>query len=227
METEPYFSLIIRSIPLFLQGMAMTLKIFLSASCLSLSFGSLLGIMTCNRLKIPFVSRGIELWTFVLRAIPFYVQLLLVYFVLPDLLGIDLGPFAASVIALGLCSSGYVAQIVRGGINLIPASQWESSFTLGFNRVRSLRYIILPQVSRQIIPMLSNEFESLLKSTSIVSSIGMLELTRVGMNIVSREMQPIAIYLTIAALYMSMSALLNGCTIALEKRSSRIKKIPC
>ncbi|MES2344892.1 MAG: amino acid ABC transporter permease [Chlamydiota bacterium] len=218
MDNTTYVSLLSRSLPLLLKGVVMTVQVLICSASLSLSLGLLFGIASCNKLKVPILSQAIELLTFVLRAIPFFVQLLLIYFVVPDLLGFDLDPFPASVIALGLCSSGYVAQIVRGGINALPPAQWENAFALGFNTSKSLKYIILPQMGRNILPMLNNELDSLLKSTSIASSIGMLELTRMGMNIVSREMQPIAIYLTVACFYICMSAFLNLITLRFERR---------
>jgi His/Glu/Gln/Arg/opine family amino acid ABC transporter permease subunit len=218
MDTNTYISLLSRSLPLLLQGVVMTVQILVFAASLSLTLGLLFGIISCNKLRIPILSQVIEFLTFVLRAIPFFVQLLLVYFVLPDLLGFNLEPFPASVIALGLCSSGYVAQMVRGGLNAILQVQWEGAFALGLNTPQSLQHIILPQMGRNILPMLNNELDSLLKSTSIVSSIGMLELTRMGMNIVSREMQPVAIYLTVACFYIGMSALLNLIARTLERR---------
>jgi len=218
MEGNSYIPLLVRSLPLLLKGVVMTVQIVVCSAALSGICGLLFGILSCNKLRIPFLSPLIEFFTFVLRAIPFFVQLLLVYFVLPDLLGVQLEPFPASVIALGLCSSGYVAQIVRGGLNAVPQVQWEGAFALGLNKPQSLRHIILPQVARAVVPMLNNELDALLKSTSIVSSIGMLELTRMGMNIVSREMQPVAIYLTVAFFYVCMSAILNLVARAIERR---------
>lgn len=206
-------ALLMRSYPLLLQGTGMTLQVLAGAASLSFSIGLLLGILSSERLKVP----GINTVTFILRAIPFYVQLLLVYFVLPDLLGFNLEPFPASVIALGLCSAGYVAQIVRGGLNAIPEAQWESALVLGYNRRQSLWYVILPQMLRNVLPAFNNELDALLKSTAIVSSIGMLELTRVGMNLVSREMEPVPIYLTIALFYIGLSALLNFIARSLER----------
>lgn len=223
MDYDTYISLLSRSLPLLLKGVVMTVQILLCSASLSLTLGLFLGIASSNRLKIPLLSQGVECATFVLRGIPFFVQLLLVYFVLPDLLGFNLEPFPASVIALGLCSSGYVAQIVRGGINSIPPAQWEAAFALGLNTPQTLCHIILPQVGRTILPMLNNELDSLLKSTSIVSSIGMLELTRMGMNIVSREMQPVAIYLTVAFFYLCMSAFLNLVARGIERRVVYVK----
>ena len=201
----------------------MTLQVFIASALLSFAFGITFGILSCNRLKKPLITPLIEGLTFIYRAIPFYVQLLIVYFVLPDLLGFNLDPYPASVIALGLCSSGYVAQIVRAGINSIPASQWEAAFTLGYTQPQTLRHIILPQMLRNVLPAFNNELDSMLKSTAIVSSIGMLELTRAAMNLMSREMQPVPIYLTIASIYLCLSALLNKVSRTLERKISYVK----
>ncbi len=201
----------------------MTVQVFLASASLSFIFGLSFGILSCNRLKVPLLSHLVEGMTFVYRAVPFFVQLLIVYFVLPDLLGINLNPFPASAIALGMCSSGYVAQIVRAGINSIPASQWEAAYTLGYTQPQSLRYVILPQMLQSVLPAFNNELDSLLKSTAIVSSIGMLELTRVGMNMMSREMAPVPIYLTIACFYVCLSALLNLITRTIERKISYVK----
>lgn len=210
--------LLSRSYPLLIQGTVMTIQVLLGAASISFTLGLVMGIFSCNRLKIPVISTMVEGISFVYRAIPFYVQLLIVYFVLPDLLGFNLEPFSASVIALGMCSAGYVAQIVRGGMNALPEAQWEAASTLGYNRWQSLRYIILPQMFRNVLPAFNNELDSLLKSTAMASSIGMLELTRMGMNLVSREMEPVPIYLTVAFFYLCMSAVLNLFTRNLEKR---------
>lgn len=220
---DNYFALLIRSFPLILKGISMTIQVFFSASCLSVLLGLCMGIFSCHRLRIPIITPVLEVITFVLRGIPFYVQLLIVYFVLPDLIGFNLDPFSASVIALGFCSSGYVAQLVRGAINAMPIAQWEAAFSLGYTVPRSLIHIILPQMFRIILPSLNNELDALLKSTSVISTIGMLELTRVGMNLVSREMEPVPIYLTIAAVYLMVSATLNIISKKLEKRLAYVK----
>lgn len=218
-----YVDLILRSLPLLLVGAATTVKIVVLSLLISAGFGLVFGVLCCERLKIPFISPCIQCFTFVLRAVPFFVQLLIFYFVFPDLIGINLEPFAASVASLGICSSGYVCQIVRCGINSIPHSQWEAAFTLGYNKYKSLVFVILPQMVRNVLPAFNNEVESLLKSTAILSSIGMLELTRMGMNIISREMQPLAIYLTISVFYVMMSLILNFTARYFEKKMLLIK----
>jgi arginine/lysine/histidine transport system permease protein len=220
---ENYVDLFLRSFPLLLKGMQMTIEVLVSAASLSLTLGLFFGMLSCQRLKVPLITPMIEGMTFVLRAVPFYVQLMIVYFVLPELLGFNFDPFPASVLSLGICSSGYVAQIIRSGLNAIPASQWEAADALGYGTVQSLRHIILPQMVRHVLPVINNEFDALLKSTAIVSSIGLLELTRAGMNLVSREMEPVPIYLMVAAFYLCLSALLTLSARTLERRYSYVK----
>ncbi len=218
-----YLELLSNNYPLLLKGTLLTLRVLGGAAALSFSCGIVMGIFSCQQLKIPIVSAIVEGIAFIYRAIPFYVQLLIVYFVLPDLVGFNLEPFSASVIALGMCSAGYVAQIVRGGLNAIPKGQWEAAYSLGYNTRDSLRHVILPQMFRHVLPAFNNELDSLLKSTSMVSSIGMLELTRMGMNLVSREMKPIPIYLTVALFYLCISGILNGVARIIERRISYVK----
>ena len=214
------WQLIVDSMPLLLKGAWMTLHSTFFAACIGLSCGACLGVLTCNRLALKPLKTVLEFVAFVLRAVPFYVQLVIAYFVLPDLFKVDIDAYSASVLALGLCSSGFVAAIVRSGINWVSQDQWESAATLGFSRMATLRYIILPQVFFNVLPALTNELDSLLKSTAILSSIGLLELTRVGMNIVSREMEPLTIYLAVAVLYVCMSGAINLVSKYLERRCS-------
>lgn len=220
---QDFISLLIRSYPLLIRGMGMTLQVFFLAASLSCILGFLFGIISSRQLRIPFITPIVEGIAFVLRAVPFYVQLMVVYFVLPDLLGFNFEPFPAAVLALGLCSSGYLSQILRLGLNAIPQAQWEAAFTLGYTKMQSVRSIILPQVMRQVLPALNNELDSLLKSTAIVSSIGLLELTRAGMNIVSREMEPVPIYLMVALFYLCLSAIINGAARLLERRIAYVR----
>jgi glutamine transport system permease protein len=210
--------LIKESLPLLTKGAGLTLQILFISGALSLCLGVILGFVTCYRLRSQILSPFVDAFTFILRAVPFYVQLLIVYFVLPDILQINLDAFSASIFALGVCSAGYVAQIVRCGINSIPKEQWESATTLGYSRYSCIRYIIFPQMMSNVLPALTNECDALLKSTSILSSIGLLELTRMGMNIVSRQMQPLTIYLMVAAYYVLISGIVNLISRLLERR---------
>jgi His/Glu/Gln/Arg/opine family amino acid ABC transporter permease subunit len=210
-------------LPLLIKGAQMTLAILTASCVISFFLGIIFGILLSNRLRIRGVSECVEGLAFVYRAVPFYVQLLIIYFVLPDLLWCNLEPFSAAVIALGGCSAGYVAQVVRSGINAVPDFQWESAFVLGYNRIQALRHIILPQALRFTLPNLCNELDAMLKSTSIACSIGLLELTRASMNLVSREMEPVPIYLITALFYLVMSLCINILMRFLERRLSCYK----
>ncbi len=218
-----YFEFLQRSAPLFAQGAWMTLKVLMTAGSLSISLGVLLGTVSSRQLRIPLLSSLVEVFTFTTRGIPFFVQLLIVYFVLPDLFGFNLDPFVASTLSLGICSSGYTAQFVRAALNAIPISQWEAAFTLGYTKMETIFQIILPQALRIILPSLNNELDAMLKSTAVISSIGLLELTRVGMNLVSREMEPVPIYLTLALFYLCMSAALVAVAKKLERKFAYVK----
>jgi His/Glu/Gln/Arg/opine family amino acid ABC transporter permease subunit len=195
--------------PLLLQGMRTTVLVWIATSIMSLILGTLIGIIRARRMRIPFVSKAFDIITFVLRGVPFYVQLLIVYFVLPDLLAINLSPICAGILSLGMCSAAYTSQMVRGGINALADEQWEAAWVLALPKVATLSRVILPQAFRTILPMLCSEFDMLLKSTSIISAIGVLELTRVGMNIIAHEMQVVTVYVVIALMYLAISSILN------------------
>jgi His/Glu/Gln/Arg/opine family amino acid ABC transporter permease subunit len=203
--------------PLLLAGLLMTLKLLICASFISFSVGILLGTVSCTQLANRYSAASIGLYVFITRGVPLYVQLLIAYFVLPDILHINIPAFFAAILALGLCSSGYVTEIIRSGINNIPSGQWEAAHTLGYTTYQTLWLIILPQVVRSVLPTLANELESLLKSTAILSTIGLMELTKVGSTIVARSMIPVPTYILIAGIYLLMSVLLKGLVHIVEQ----------
>jgi His/Glu/Gln/Arg/opine family amino acid ABC transporter permease subunit len=206
---------------LLLQGAIKTLQLWIFALSISLSIGTLFGIVRSKRARVGFASTIIELITFVLRGIPFYVQLLIAYFVIPELLGISISATSAAVLSLSFCSAAYASQIVKGGMNAIGAGQWEAGYVLGYSTWQTVRYIILSQVIRFVIPSLVGEADQLLKSTAIISSIGIMELTGVARNIIAREMNPLTMYVAIACIYLCISSVLNFCGNVLERRLSR------
>lgn len=209
---------IIQALPLLMQGAAKTLQLWFGSFFIALSVGTIWGILRSNQLRGPILGKLLDGVTFVLRGIPFYVQMLIAYFVLPDLLGINVSATTASICSLGLCSAGYVSQIIRGGVNVIPKGQWEAAKVLGYSSMNTLRYIILPQTLRNALPSLSGEFDQLLKTTSVISAIGVLDLTGAARNIIAREINPMTMYMTIACIYLLMSSMLNILSAALERR---------
>lgn len=203
--------------PLFLRGSLITFGAWLIAGCMSLAIGGVLGILNCRRLKTPLATQAITAYVLIIKGIPLYVLLLLSYFVVPELLGINPSALVVCTITLGLCSAAYIAEIVRGGINTIPDGQWEASAVLGYSGINTLWRVILPQMVRNSLPALIGEFDQLLKSTALFATIGVVELTKTAMNIVSRELNPLPMYGLLALLYLSMSLLLNSIGKKLEK----------
>lgn len=204
--------------PLLLKGLGVTLGAWLAAGVMSFCIGTWLGIWSCLQLaKTPWLIL-IRVYTFIAKGIPAYVQILIAYFVLPSLLGVNISGFWAATGALAFCSSGYVAEIIRGGINVIGSGQWEACVVLGYSRSDTLWRIILPQVFKNVLPSLFGEMEQLLKSTALLATIGITELTRTGINIISRELNPIAVYLLIAVIYLFLAAILQTAMLYFEKR---------
>lgn len=206
--------------PLLLKGTLITLGAWLSAACISLMIGTTLGILSCRSLASRKTFTLIRVYTFIAKGIPAYVQILIAYFVIPAIIGITVPAFIAAIGALAFCSSGYVTEIVRSGINTIPRGQWDACFVLGYPMQKTLTRIILPQAFNNILPSLFGECEQLLKSTSLLATIGIIELTRTGMNIISRELNPIPVYLAIAAIYLLLSGILQLITLYYEKKGN-------
>jgi His/Glu/Gln/Arg/opine family amino acid ABC transporter permease subunit len=205
-------------IPLLLKGTLMTLGAWLVAGSISLVIGICIGVISCNHLASPRRKIVVRIYTFIAKGVPAYVQILIAYFVIPALLGINVPGMIAATLALAFCSSGYVTEIIRSGINTISSGQWDACFVLGYSMRATLFRVILPQALRNVMPSLFGELEQLLKSTALLATIGITELTRTGMNIISRELNPIPVYLMIAGIYLLFSAVLQLVIIYVEKR---------
>ena len=205
-------------LPLLGQGIATSIACWITASCISGILGCLIGIASYDYTAAPVRTRIARLYSFIVKGIPAYVQILIAYFVLPALTGMTLPGFWAGTIALGICSSGYCAEIVRGALQALPIGQTEAARVLGYTRAQTIRCILLPQALRASIPALLGETEQLLKSSSLLATIGITDITRAGMNILSRELQPLPVYATIACIYLLFSALLTACMLLLERK---------
>ncbi len=206
--------------PLLLSGAGMTLFAWFCAGLLSLAVGILLGIVGCQHNASRLVSVLIGSYTFVTKGVPAYVQILIAYFVVPALLGLKVSGLVAATLALACCSSGYVTEIIRAGINALPQGQWDACFMLGYSRTQAFARIILPQAMKVSLPALLGELEQLLKSTSLLAAIGVTELTRSGMNIISRELNPIPVYGMLAVSYLIFSGILTLVITYIQQRRS-------
>lgn len=207
------------NITLLLQGAWLTLAIWTGAALCSIVLGSIIGLLRCKIVRAPIIAPMLDMGTLVLRAVPFYVQLLLAYFVIPELLGLTtVNALAIATIALGICSAAYVSQMVVSGVNGICDSQWETARTLGYTNQQTMWYVILPQLWYISLPAWCSEADQLMKSTALLSSIGIMELTGMARNIVSRELNPLPVYLSVALIYLCCSLLTTALMYWLKRK---------
>ncbi len=209
------FSILIKSFPYLLAGSWMTVKITSLSVAVGIVIGIFGGLMRVSKnLILYWIS---TVYVEVIRGTPLLVQIFIVYFGLPSL-GIRLTPYLSAVAALGINSGAYVSEIVRGGIQSISKGQMEAARSLGMSYVQAMRYVILPQALVRILPPLGNEFIALLKDSSLVSTIAIAELTRVGQQIITRTFQSFEIWTGVALFYFVMTFIMSRIVRFLESR---------
>ena len=210
------FSLIWNSLPLLLAGAGVTIEITAIAVGLGFVFGlitsvcRLSGVKILNILAVCYVN--------IIRGTPLLVQIFLIYFALPMIIGERINPFVAAVAACSVNSGAYVAEIFRAGIQSVDKGQMEAGRSLGLSWMQTMRYIILPQAFKHGIPPLGNEFISMTKETSLVSVIGFEELTRRGQLIIAKTYGSFEIWLTVAFIYLVMTFTIAQLVSYLERR---------
>jgi polar amino acid transport system permease protein len=194
------FALIFSSLPALLQGAQITLK--LVATCLGVGF--LLGVPLAlvHVYGASWAKRIAAVYDRIFRGFPALVLLFLFYFGLGSIEGISLSPFVAAVLALGLRSAAYQAQIYRGGLLAVGAGQLAAARSLGFTSLQAIWSIILPQAMHFSLPGLANEYAIVLKDTALAFAVGLVELMTKGKFIVARTRASLEIYLTVAAIYL-------------------------
>jgi len=205
---------IISITPFLLRGLVNTLRI----GVLSFVFGFLLGIVVgvCRVSSSRTISLIATSYVEVIRGTPLLVQILFAYFGLP-FIGIKLPSSIVGIVVIGINSGAYQAEIVRSGIQSIPQEQLDVARALGMTDLQVMRYVILPQALRNIIPALVNEFVTLVKDSSLVSVIGEVELTRCGEYIISRTFRPFEVFFVVALLYFVVCSTFSKVANILEK----------
>lgn len=162
---------------------------------------------SCNRVYVELV-----------RAVPMLVLLLWVYYGLPVVLGINLDPFSAAVIALALGESAFQAEIFRAGIQSIDRGQHEAADAIGLGYPDKMRYVILPQAIRRVLPPLGNQFVYTLKMSALASIIGLHELTRRANELVVNAYRPLEIYTFLVLEYLVLVLVVSWFVRRLERR---------
>jgi polar amino acid transport system permease protein len=210
-----YFNELIRSLPFFLKGLWMTAAV----SGLSLIAGTIIGfiwgIMRSSRNKL--LRSIIGAWVDLIRGTPFLVQVFIIFFILPSA-GIELEAFPAAVIALTNMGACFICEIVAGGIMAVPNGQREAATASGLSSFQQLRYIVLPQALRTILPPLVGQYVLIVKDSSVVSAIGVVDVTRVGWLTVQRIPEGLMVFGLVGLLYFAICYPLINLSSLLERR---------
>jgi len=200
---------------ILIPGIKVTIPLTLLSFAVSLILGLLLAIVQVANIKVLKQIAFIYIWIF--RGTPLIVQLFIIFFGLPSL-GIMIDAFPAAVLAFGLNLGAYNAEVFRSAINAIPEGQFEASYMIGLNYPQTMVKVILPQSFPIAFPSLFNNLISLLKDTSLASSITVIELFTSAQQIAARTYEPFALYLEAAFIYLIFSTLLTMLQSYLEKK---------
>lgn len=202
---------------LILQGAFTTLYV----SAISIVIAFCIALVTAiARLSSNGVAVGIaRFYTSFFRGLPLLIQIFILYMGFPQL-GFVINPIPAGVAALSLCYGAYMSEIFRAGIQSIPVGQWEASRALGLHKSTIMRLVILPQALKIIIPPTGNHFIAMLKDSSLVSVVGVWELTYVASTVGNRDFRNMEMLITAAAIYWLMSIVLELVQSRIERKFS-------
>lgn len=212
------------SLPVFLQSfepLIWAARYTLLISVLGIGLGLVIGTLICAARLSPYrLLRAFGgLWVSFLRGVPLLVQLLVFYYSLP-VIGLDIPATAAAVICVGICASAYISEIWRGAIAALPRGQAEAAQAIGMAPVAIWRRIILPQAVVMSLPALVNELILLVKASSLVSVVGIMELTRASQAQAATTFRPLEVYLAAACIYLAINLCLAAAGRWLEVRSA-------
>ena len=210
------YDIITESIPLLIAGAGITVEITATAVFFGFLIGCLVGIARlCNIKALRIIS---SIYVDFIRGTPLLVQLFIAYFALPVIIGHRVEPFVAAISACSINSGASLAALLRAGIQSIDKGQMEAGRSLGMSWSQTMRYIILPQAFKRVIPPLGNEFIAMLKDSSLVSVIGFEELTRRGQIIIARSYASLEIWTCVALMYLIMVFIVARFVAYMERR---------
>ncbi|MEL7624267.1 MAG: amino acid ABC transporter permease [Clostridiales bacterium] len=217
------FSLLLKHYDLLLTGAKLTVVMTVGAITLGVILGTLLGLMRIARLSILRAVSGAYLQIF--RGTPMLLQIAFLYFALPQIFGpaIWKNPFIpdaalAGIVALGLNSGAYIAEIIRSGIQGVDIGQTEAARALGLSHLQTMQLVIMPQAFRRVIPPLCNEFIVLLKDTSLVSAIGAKELMYQARAMGAKYYEYFVFMVGAAIIYFCLTFVLTQISNYIERR---------
>ena len=207
-----------------LEGLFHTILIALFAVIIGVIFGVIIALIRHNydtNGKMRIGNRICTLYVDIIRGTPALLQLMIIYYVIFKSVNINI--LIVGILAFGFNSSAYVSEIIRSGFISIDRGQMEAGLALGLNYSKTMRYIILPQAIRNILPALGNEFITLVKETSAGAYIGILELTKASDIIASRTYDYFFPLIITALIYLIMTTMLSKVVNVMERRLSNVK----
>ncbi|HYK72049.1 MAG TPA: amino acid ABC transporter permease [Pseudoneobacillus sp.] len=170
------FTDILPTLPFILKGIGITLQIVIVAGLLGFAFGIILALLKISSLKI--LNWLADAYTSIFRGTPLVLQLMIIYFGSPQIVGYQIEPYNAAVLAFALNSAAYISEIIRAGILAVDKGQQEAAMALGIPYKKMMWDIIMPQALKNILPALMNEFITLTKESAIVTTIGVMDIMR-------------------------------------------------
>jgi glutamine transport system permease protein len=206
-------------IPSLLRGLWLTLLLTATSMAGGLAIGFPLALMRIS--KSTFARQTSGLYGTLVRGLPLLVQILLVYFALPLLTGIRMPAVVAGGIAMALYTGGFLAEVIRSGIQSVDRGQMEASRSIGFGYWESMRLVVLPQASWSMLPNIANQFSVTLKNTSLLSVIGVTELTMAGQNIYATNFDTIRVLTMVGIAYLAVYLVAELITARIERRIPR------
>lgn len=203
---------------IFMLKTGLTTTIYLSI--IALTFGTLVGFIIgwLRTIVNEFFDSIILLFVDIIRSTPLIIQLLIAYH-LPGFLGINISTILAGSIVIVLYFAANCSQVVKAGIDSVAFNQWRASKSLGFSYFQQMSYIILPQAWRAMIPSYTGSALGIIKDTSLISVIGVIELVRSGQIVISRTLNPLPIWFVVGLIYFIICWPLSKMSRHLEKKA--------
>lgn len=212
------FEPVLRQKGLLIEGVLGTLQLSASALAIAIPFGLVLALMRLSKNGV--VARSGTAAVYILRSSALMVMIFWTYFALPAIIGHPISPFVAATLALGIQNSGYFAELFRGGIISIPPGQYEAAGSLGMTRGQAMRWIILPQAVRRMLPVFLLTTIDLVKATSLAAAITFQDLTFQATRIAAETYRPLETFAVVAAIYFVLFSAASSLTYYVERRSA-------
>lgn len=192
--------------PLFLKGVFTTLQIAFWGCLIGVVLGTVSGIVLTRKIKIA--QTIVFLYVTIIRGTPMLIQIAGTFYLL-KFAGVGISAFWSAILSIGLNSGAYVSQIVVSGVNAVGRGQIEAAKTLGFSDRQIIALIVLPQAVRTVLPALGSEFITLVKDSSLASTIGVYELTKQGEIVMSQTFDAPAVFITVGCVYLCITSIIS------------------